>query len=91
MGKPAPIVGSLSNVGVIMTIMQVLMVKLVFRVVMGWVATLECLLPGARGRLWLCPVMSGAKVCCFPRIRLQWLYLVLKGPPGVATGGLGVC
>jgi hypothetical protein len=39
----------LSDVSVIMTIMRVPLVQLLCHVVMGWISTLEYLLPGARG------------------------------------------
>jgi hypothetical protein len=50
---------SLSNVRVIMAIMHVLAVELLYQAVMGRVPILECMLPGTRGRLWLCLVLSG--------------------------------
>jgi hypothetical protein len=42
---------SLSDVRVIMTILHVLEVKFLCQVATGWIPTLECLLPGTRGRL----------------------------------------
>jgi hypothetical protein len=41
----------------IMTIMHVIMVMLLCQAAMGRVPVLQCLLPGARGRLRLCAVM----------------------------------
>jgi hypothetical protein len=83
--------GSLSDVGVIMMIMHVLMVKSLCQAVMGRVPVLKCLMSGVRGRLWLCPIMLGVIGRRFLRTRLQWLYLALKRPPGVAARGLGAC
>jgi hypothetical protein len=48
-----------------MTIMCVLVEKLVWQVVMRWIPVLECLLSGARRRLWLRPIMLGIKCHCF--------------------------
>jgi hypothetical protein len=48
---------SLSDVRVTMVIMRVLVVELLCQVVIGCVPVLESLLPGTRGRLWLCLVL----------------------------------
>jgi hypothetical protein len=58
---------NLSDVRVIITIMHVLVEELLCQAVMGWIPILKCLLLGARGHLWLRPVMLGIKWRCFPR------------------------
>jgi hypothetical protein len=70
MEKPAFTRENLSDVRVIMVIMHVLEEELLCQVVTGWIHVLECLLSGARGRLWLRLVMSGIKWSYFPRTRL---------------------
>jgi hypothetical protein len=55
-GELHPYHASLSIVKVIMLIMHVLMVELLWQAVMGQILALECLLPGAHGRLWFCLV-----------------------------------
>jgi hypothetical protein len=52
---------TLSDVRVIMMIMCVLVVELLCQAMMGWVPTLECLLPGAFGCMWLRIVLSSIK------------------------------
>jgi hypothetical protein len=91
MGNPAPIEESLFDARVIMMIMRVLMVMSLCQVVTGWVPILKCLLLGVRECLWLCPIMPDSRWRCFPRTWLQWLYTVLKRPPGVIAGGPGAC
>jgi hypothetical protein len=49
--------GGISNVRVIMMIMCVIMVKSLCQAAMRQVPVLQCLLPGARGRLRLCAIM----------------------------------
>jgi hypothetical protein len=44
-----------------MVIMHVLVVELLCQVVTRRIPVIECLLPGAHGRLWLCLVFFGIK------------------------------
>jgi hypothetical protein len=60
-GEHRPYRVSLSNVRVIMVIMHVLVVELLCQVVTRRIPVIECLLPGAHGRLWLCLVFFGIK------------------------------
>jgi hypothetical protein len=60
-GEPHPYRASLSDVTVVMMFKCVLMVESSCQATMGWIPTLECLLPDARGRLWLCLVWSSIK------------------------------
>jgi hypothetical protein len=91
MEKPVFSRTNLSDVRVIMTIMLVLMEELLCQTVMGLIPVLECLLLGACGCLWLCPVMPGIKWRCFLRTRLQGHLPGTGEPSGMAIGGLGVC
>jgi hypothetical protein len=52
---------SLSDIGVIIAIMRVLVVELLCQAVTGWIPTLKCLLPGAHGHMWLHLIFSGIK------------------------------
>jgi hypothetical protein len=80
MWNPAPIRGSLSDARAIMMIMRVLVEELLCQGVTGWIAVLECLLSGARRRLWPCPVVLGTKYCRFPRVRLPCCLVGTKSP-----------
>jgi hypothetical protein len=40
-----------------METMRILMEEVLRQVVMRWILVLECLLLGARGRLWPCPIV----------------------------------
>jgi hypothetical protein len=51
MGNSAPIVGSLSNIKVIMTVMHVFVKELLCQTMMKHILVLECLLSGVHGRL----------------------------------------
>jgi hypothetical protein len=44
-----------------MMIMCVIVIELLYHTVMEWISVLECLLPGARGRLWLRLILFGIK------------------------------
>jgi hypothetical protein len=61
---------NLSDISMIMETIHVLMEELLCHAVMGHILVLECLLSGARVCLWLRPVMSGIKWCCFLMIQL---------------------
>jgi hypothetical protein len=61
---------NLSDINVIMVTICVLVEELPCHAVMGHILVLECLLSGAHVCLWLCPVMSGIKWCCFQMIQL---------------------
>jgi hypothetical protein len=80
MWNPAAVGGSLSDARVIMMIMRVLVEKLLCQGVTGWIAVLECLLSGARRRLWPRPVVLGTKCCRFPRVRLPCCLVGTKSP-----------
>jgi hypothetical protein len=49
---------SLSDVRVIIVIMRVLIMELLCQTMTGQILALECLLPGMRGHMRLCPVLS---------------------------------
>jgi hypothetical protein len=51
-----------------MMIMRIFVVELLCEAVMGWIPALECLLPGTRGCMWLCLVLSGIKWPRYMRI-----------------------
>jgi hypothetical protein len=61
MEKPAFTMANLSNVRVIMMIIRVLVVELLCHAVIGQILVPMCLLSGARGFLWSCPIMPGIK------------------------------
>jgi hypothetical protein len=77
---------NLSGVRVIMVIMHVLVGALLSQATMGWILVLKCLLSGARGHLWLRPIMPGIKCHRFPMTRLPWCLPCTKMPPGVTIG-----
>jgi hypothetical protein len=70
MEKPTITRDNLSDLRVIIAIMHVLMEELLCQEVMGRIPILESLFLGARGHLWLCPIMPSIKSGCFPRIQL---------------------
>jgi hypothetical protein len=72
MEKPTFTRANLSDVRMIIAIMRVLMVDLLCQAVTGRIPTLECMLLGARGCLWVRPIMAGIKCHCFSRTHLQW-------------------
>jgi hypothetical protein len=80
MEKPIFTRMNLSDVRLIMMIMHVLMEELLCQVVTELILVLECLLLGARGCLWLHPVMTGIKWRCFLSTWLQGTYLALENP-----------
>jgi hypothetical protein len=61
---------SLSDVGVIVAIMCILVKELLCQEMTGRIPVLECLLSGPRGRIWLRPVMIDIKWRYFPRTQL---------------------
>jgi hypothetical protein len=67
MENPAFTRASLSNVRDIMMIIHVLVEELLCQTVMGRIPTLECLLSGTRGRLWLRPILPSIKWHLYPR------------------------
>jgi hypothetical protein len=70
MEEPVFTDASLSDVRVIIAIMTVTVEELLCQAVMRQILVLEYLLFGARGRLWLCPVVPGIKCYLFLRSRL---------------------
>jgi hypothetical protein len=81
MEKPALIGASLSDVKMIMTVMRVLMAKLLWQAVTGRVLVLECLLPGARGCLWLHHVLPSIKWTHFSRTLVLMVFAQCLGYP----------
>jgi hypothetical protein len=80
MEKPAFTRVNLFDVRLILTIMRVPVVELLYQVAMRWISVLKCLLSGARGCLWSCPIVPGIKYYRFSRIRLQQLFSIPESP-----------
>jgi hypothetical protein len=79
MEKPASTRVGLSDVRVIMVIMCVPLVESLCQEAIGWIPTLEYLLPGMHGGMWPCSVMPDNKNYCFVRPRrLVKIYLILE-------------
>jgi hypothetical protein len=92
MGKPAPMArggGGLSDAREIMMIMRVLLVEFLCQAAMGQTLVLKYLVIGARGCLWLCPIMPAFKWCYFTRSRPHWCLPDIGEPLGMTTWGLG--
>jgi hypothetical protein len=81
--------GGLSDAREIMMIMRVRLVELLCQAAMGQTQVLKYLVIGARGCLWLCPIMLAFKWCYFTRSQPLWCLLGIREPLGMTTGGPG--
>jgi hypothetical protein len=65
MEKPAFTRMDLSDVRVIMVIMDVPVKEMLCQTVMGWIPVLKFIMSGACGHLWPCPITPSIKCCYF--------------------------